>query len=339
MSVRSPVLAKVLDAGDFFLRLAYFAAGPTFLLIFAVDFPLTGAVVNMSILLALLIARGLLPDVHLTRKLFGRAVRLEHYYRRHPPKPFVYYVFLPLLVPYWLFYRPARREIRLYRSFELGALVIMIAPRAYDYFKHWRPQIPFKMFATASAASLLLEAFVFFVFMVPITTTVVNFKLAGAKKRLAVLGLVALLSLAFGVVGLVQRKKHKVRSDVAMRMALRAQLYPKEARAAEEAALLAAGEAMGIGPLPKASVREPLTGPARDAAQPALEAFFQPDESAAFFLFVTKERGGEDALVLYAISDSPKRRPSPWRAMVTDPVSGATRFTSEAGEFGDKALP
>ena len=339
MPDRSPLLARLLDTGDFLLRLAYFAAGPSFLLVFAVDYPLTGAVLNIVLLLAILIARSLLPDVHLTRKLFGRAVRLEHYYRRHPAKPFLYYVVLPVLVPYWLFYRPARREIRLYRSFELGAIVIMLAPRAWDYFAHWRPAIPFRMFATVSGASLLLEAFIFFVFMVPITTTVVNFKLQGATKRLIALAVVAALSLAVGTVGLMQRKKHKVRSDVAMRMALRAGLYSKEARAAEEDALLRAHAALSPAPLPHATWASPILGAPRDAAEVALEKLFLPDEAAAFFLYTTKDAGGGDALVVYAISDNPKRRPSPWRALVIDEATGAARFTSEPHDLVDHALP
>ena len=53
----------------------------------------------------------------------------ERFYRENPPKPFVYYLFYPLLLPYWLLNRTARRELLLYRGLTVvGFFMLEVQP-------------------------------------------------------------------------------------------------------------------------------------------------------------------------------------------------------------------
>lgn len=337
---RVPIGAtRALAVAGFALRLGYFAVGPATLLILAVDMPLTGPVIGMALLIVLFLARELVPPGRVATRLLKRANSLSEYYRDEPPKPFLYYVFFPLLAPYWLFRPRARREVVLYKSFSLAALGLLLATRAYDYFTAWAPTLPFRLFFAESAASFVVELLAFFLIIFPLTSTVVTYEVSGARRRLWALGCVAAVSLVVGGVGIAHRKKHRVRSDVAMRMALRAQRSEPAAHAALEHALEDARTALPPGGLPRVKWSAPLDGEPLERAQATLEQFFRPDEAAAFFLFTTEDKAGHPALVLYAFSDG-RRRPAVWRALVEGESLPRTRhFTSSTAELVPHALP
>ena len=92
---------------DFLLRLAFFAAGPFLLVFVAAFFPVTGALVQVAIGLAAFFAGEALrrwsSRSKIVRLALSSQLQFEAYYREHPPRTFLYYVFYPLLAPYWLF--------------------------------------------------------------------------------------------------------------------------------------------------------------------------------------------------------------------------------------------
>lgn len=334
------MLKTALAVKGFALRLAYFAIAPFLLVVVTVKLPVLGAIINLVIFLVLLLASGLLPGVG-TARFFRRIWRLENYYREHPPKPFLYYVFFPLFAPYWLFVRRARREIFLYRKLSGASLFIMVGLKLLDYRNNWYPTIPFDKFAAVAAGSLFLELLIFLIIIIPIGTTVVTYKLAGAKRRLIALGVAATVSLAVGVIGLWAAKRPQVRTDILHRMWLRAQIQPTEANAALEHGLDHA-----LAELPKSPNdveisyrRKGIADKHELAARSELVPFFRPDEAAAFFLFVADTTQHERALVIVAQSDNAKRRPSVWRAAVVDADGKTVRYTSDLGDFDKGVIP
>jgi hypothetical protein len=334
------MLKTALAVKGFALRLAYFAIAPFLLVVVTVKLPVLGAIINLVIFLLLLLASGLLPGVG-TARFFRRIWRLENYYREHPPKPFLYYVFFPLFAPYWLFVCRARREIFLYRKLSGASLFIMIGLKLLDYRTNWYPTIPFAKFAAIAAGGLLLELLIFLIIIIPVGTTVVTYKLAGAKRRLIVLGIAATLSLVVGVLGLWAAKRPQVRTDILHRMWLRAHIQPAEANAALEHGLDRA-----LAELPKSPndvelsyKRKGIADKHELAARAELVPFFRPDEAAAFFMFVADTREHERALVIVAQSDNAKQRPSVWRAAVFDTAGATLRYTSSLDDFDNGVIP
>jgi hypothetical protein len=334
------MLKTALAVKGFALRLAYFAIAPFLLVLATVKLPVLGAIINLVIFLVLLLASGLLPGVG-TARFFRRIWRLENYYRENPPKNFLYYVFFPLFAPYWLFVRRARREIFLYRKLSGASLFIMIGLKLLDYWRNWQPTIPFSKFVGVAIGSLVLEAVIFLAMIIPIGTTVVTYKLAGARRRLLVLGLAATLSLAFGIVGVYAAKRPQVRTDILHRMWLRAQIQPAEANVALEHGLDRALAELPRSPndIDLGYKRKGLAEKHELAARRELVPFFRPDEAAAFFMFVADTKQQERALVIAAQTDNERRRPTVWRALVVDAGGATLRYTSDLDDFDTGVIP
>ena len=55
------------------------------------------------------------------------ALAFESYYREQRPRRFAYYVAYPLLFPYWLYDREARREFWMFRGYTVGSFLILLA--------------------------------------------------------------------------------------------------------------------------------------------------------------------------------------------------------------------
>ncbi len=333
-------MKKVLAVPGFALRLGYFAVVPFLLVIASVRLPVLGAIINLVVFLVLYLLRDLLPGVG-TQRLFRRFFRLENYYREHPPKPFLYYALFPLFAPYWLLYRPARREIFLYRRLSSLGLVIVCVVKGLDYYRNWQPAIPWNTFLNYALLALFLEFVVFMTMIIPIATTVATYRLAGARRRLMVLGATALLSLGFALVGVKAAKRPQVRSDVAARMWLRTDSHQEASARVLEAALTRA-----LSELPKpakemaiSNIKKPIDGRPEESARRELASFYRPDEAAAFFLFLTETKANERALVLYAFGDNKKRRRSVWRALVVNDDGDAARFTADRDDFDARNIP
>ena len=108
---RSTLLTSPLSAADFALRLGFFALAPFVIVRVAELFPVRGALIDMGLALSVFIAgeaaRSAASRHRAIQWVLSEALAFESYYRERPPRPFAYYLFYPLLFPYWLSNRSA----------------------------------------------------------------------------------------------------------------------------------------------------------------------------------------------------------------------------------------
>ena len=98
------VLATARTIADFALRLAFFAVAPRVIVVAAALFPVTGALVTIGLALVVFLGgealRALCTRWPMLARLLRGQLAFEAYYRDHPPRAFLYYVFYPLFFPY-----------------------------------------------------------------------------------------------------------------------------------------------------------------------------------------------------------------------------------------------
>jgi hypothetical protein len=321
---------------DFILRLAFFAAAPFLLVFAALIFPITGALVQIALALGVFFVgeavRDLSAKSRIARLVLGAQLEFEAYYREHPPRPFLYYVFYPLLFPYWLFVRAARREFLLFKGYTVASFLFLLGSMAFQYYRSFPPELGPKAFAPIALGTLLAEAIVILMFLMPITTTVVHFHLTRAPRRLAVVLLVGLLSSSLAVYRLEKRRDSMVSFATRMRVALRTEARPHDANTALLKALHAAWAVL---PAAKGDVDSDgkVEGRVLDNAHEALTAFYRPDEACAFDLWYTK-RGKGAILVLYF--EAHRGKPPIWLAM--DAAHATTHDASKLPKGAFKAM-
>lgn len=292
-------LARDHGVVDFLLRLAFFAAGPFLLVFVAAFFPVTGALVQVAIGLAAFFAGEALrrwsSRSKIVRLALSSQLQFEAYYRAHPPRTFLYYVFYPLLAPYWLFKAEARREFLLFKGYTLASFALLIGSLAVQYLRFFPPELSVRAFLPIAAGTLGVETVVVLMFLMPIVTSVVHFHTIRAPWRLAALLLVGIVSVTVAVVRLEGRRDPVVSYATRMRVRLRTAAKPKAAESAQAAALRAAWKAL---PREKQDVDHDgkVEGSVLDAAHASLAAFYKLDEANAFDLWST--RSGKSAIVI-----------------------------------------
>ena len=287
-------VAQLKGLADFVLRMAFFATAP-FLVVFAAElFPVTGAVLQIGLAL-LVFLLGEAGQRALGRRRWLRAVlrnelAFDAHYRERPPRPFLYYVFYPLLFPYWLTQRDARREFLLYKGYTWPAFALLLVSLAVQYLRVFPPELSLRDFAPIAAGSLLAESIVVLMFLLPLVTTVVHFHHQHAPRRLVVLLLVACISVGYSVVRIEHRRDPIVSYATRTRVRLRSQARPELAAEAQERALAEAARALPreAGALPEDGRVEGL---ALDQARSALKAFYKEDEAEAFELWYSHHVG------------------------------------------------
>jgi hypothetical protein len=260
---------------DLALRFVYVALVPFFLAMLSNLIPITGIVIGTAIatIIALFGAQRWRARVGRIRFIGGLLAgfgQLGEYYAENPPKPLLYYVIYPVLVPHWLFARKARREFMLYRSINLVAIAIIAVSGIVDYFDSWKP-LPFSEFFGTAVGSFFIQLIVLGAFVMPIVTTVLMLHSRGNTRWLIALVLLGVLT-AIG--GVAQRDHMKgVPFDVAQRIRARLKLFDAEAHASLRAALDAAD----------ASLRQSSDiGIATQRAREVLDDFYRSDEAAPF---------------------------------------------------------
>jgi hypothetical protein len=306
---------------DFLLRLAFFAAAP-FLVVFAAAlFPVTGAIVQVALALAAFFAGEAIRRWMARSKVVAFALsgqlEFEQYYRAHPPRPFLYYVFYPLLFPYWLAVREARREFLLYKGYSLASFALLLLSLVAQYLRSFPPQLGARDFLPIAGGTFLVETVVVLMFLMPLVTTVVHYHLNRAPRRLATLLVVGLVSTSFAVWRIERRRDPVVSFATRRRVDLRTAAAPKEAEKAQTAALRAAWKSL---PHDRDDIDSDgkVEGTVLDAAHDALGAFYKNDEAHAFDLWLTRQRG-KSTLVVYFEA---RRKNQPiWLAMTQ---TGAT---------------
>jgi hypothetical protein len=313
---------------DFALRLLFFATAPFLLVFAALLFPVTGAVVQVCLALLVFIGGAAMrrhaQDRPALQYLLSTQFAFEAYYREHPPRPFVYYVCYPLLFPYWLAARQARREFLLYKGYTLASFALLLTSSLLQYARAFPPELGWREFAPLAAASFSAECVVVLMFLMPIVTSVVHFHQRAAPRRLAVLLLVACVSIGFAAARIERRRDPVVSYATRVRVQLRTAAKPERARAVQADALRAAWRAL------QGDARDiERDGKVEDAplllAQDVLASFYKLDEAHAFDLWYTKE-GNESLLVLYF--EAHRGRPPIWQALdrTGAPISDAKRL-------------
>ena len=174
-------LARTRGVVDFLLRLAFFAAAPFASSSSPRSSPVSGALVQVGLGLGAFFAGEALrrwsSRSKLVRLALSSQLEFEAYYRAHPPRAFLYYVFYPLLAPYWLFAREARREFLLFKGYTLAsfALLVELAGGAVRAVLPPRGLTVTRLPAPSRAARSSVETAVVLMFLMPIVTSVVRF--------------------------------------------------------------------------------------------------------------------------------------------------------------------
>lgn len=296
---------QVLSTLEYLLRLAFFAAVPFLLVLAAALLPMLGAIITMVIgLVGVFFSELMLRAAERypwLKSVLGQPLQFDAYYRAHPPKPFVYYVFYPLLFPYWLAVPKARREFLLYRGYTFFTVTLLVAMGAFRYFTVYQPELGFKPFILAFLIGLVFESLAVFVFVIPMTTSVVTLHQRKQNKRLIFMLVVGLLSASISGAVLYNRRHAFPSLETRHRIVQRTRAVPTRALDTQEKALRLAwntrrakGEAWG---------REEdgnVVGEPLEHAREALASFYRDDEAAAFELWTTGRRERHQLMVLYA---------------------------------------
>ena len=262
---------------DFITRLAFFAVAPRLLVLVAALYPVSGAVIQIGVALFVFVlaeaARELSSRSKLAHLVLSSQLEFEAYYGANPPRPFLYYVFYPLLFPYWVTQKEARREFLLFKGYTLASFAILLVSLGVQFVRFFPPELGLRQFWPIAAKTFGVETIVVLLFLMPIFTSVVHYHQARARGRLAAILLAGVVSSGFAIERLERARDPVVSLATRERVRLRTNANKKPAYDALARALGAAWKA-----LPKerddvdsdGKVESPL-----DTARTTLEAFLQ----------------------------------------------------------------
>jgi hypothetical protein len=312
---------------DFLLRLTFFAAAPFLLVFVAAVFPVTGAIAQIGLALGVFFAgeavRNLARRSRVAAFLLSTQLQFEAYYRAHPPRPFLYYVFYPLLFPYWVAVRHAREEFLLFKGYTLASFVLLLASLGLQFWRSFPPELGLADFAPIALGTFLVEAVVVLMFLAPIVTSAVHYHLQRAPKRLAVLLAVGLVSVSLAVWRLELRRDPIVSFATRIRVTLRTAAKPQAAQKAQETALRAAWKVLPK-ELTEVEHDGKIEGNALDVVHDSLQPFYRADEAHAFDLWYTKS--GKTAVMVVYFEARPGHDPI-WLAMYgTGAIARDTKY-------------
>jgi hypothetical protein len=296
-----PGVAEIKRGADLLLRAAYFAAAPFLVIVAAELFPVTGAVLQVALALAVFllgeVVQRLLGQRRWLRTLLSNELRFEAHYREHPPRPFLYYVFYPFLNPYWLSNPAARREFLLYKGYTWPAFALLLVSLLVQYLRVCPPELTLRDFLPIAAGSLIAETVVVLMFLMPIVTSVVHFHHRRAPRTLLLLLLLGVVSIGYAVVRLETRRAPIVSFATRTRVRLRSEAAPEQAVRVQKQALARALAALQPALASTAPGRSEATALPTDAriedapsaaAREALLSFYKADEAQAFELWLTR---------------------------------------------------
>lgn len=269
-----------MKALDVVLRFAYCTMVPIVIGGFATVVPVGGIVVSAVLAIAIALAgtdrwRATMARVPLVGRGLGNMARLGDYYVEHPVRPVLYYIFYPLLFPYWLVSRRARGEFLLYRRINVLALAVLIVAGITDYLSNWRPELGVGAFLSAAIATFVLQSVLTMSAVMPLVTTVITFHHERRRGLLIALACSAGF-IAFASVAFVATDPHLPQSTE-FRLRGRGRVAPARAEAALDHAARAAHAALPPGAPPGHAAAA-----VEDAARAALEDLWKPDETRGF---------------------------------------------------------
>ena len=331
---------------DFVLRMVFFASAPLVIVFAAELFPVRGALIDVGLALGLFIAgeavQGWASKTRLVRSLLREALAFEAYYRSRPPRPFIYYLAYPLLCPYWIFNRDARREFLLFRGYTLGGLLILLATLGWQYYSTWAPELSLRQYAPYVLITLAVETLLALALLMPIATTVVWYHSSFRRGRLVMVLMVGLVSTGIAFYRVANRRTPIVSFATRERVTLRTAAASRKAHRNLLAAVRAANKSMTKAPVVEGDGT--VMGVPLEKASAVLEQFYKPDEAYAFSLWASPRRH-PNVLVIY-FEARRKRRPI-WVAIKGDGTEsrspsqlpkGAFRAMRAASEADDAVL-
>jgi len=295
---------------DLVLRFVYVAAVPFLLPTINLVMPITALLIGTGIATVIALVGSEVWRARVERiKYLGRALggmgRLGEFYARFPPKPLVYYIVYPVILPVILFQRIPRAEFFLYRKMNAIAAIVIAITGAWDYFEHWRPELTWQQFATATLGMFIMQMLVTFMFIMPIVTTLVELR---QRRRTRVLWTLAALMLASGTRGAIgAHKSHAMTIMTWTRLQERTKFARAELRECEAAHPDAIRDCVRKNPQIRAlaeALEAVIKSDEQDlhdsdaalaAAREKLAEYYKPDEAAAFRLIA-----GKDILVVFA---------------------------------------
>lgn len=304
-------MRRVLDGVDFGSRVVFFAVAPFLVFMAAALFPITMTLVNLGVCVVAVIFTNVLRTYAerfpILDKVVAGPMKFERYYRLHPPKPFAYYIFFPLLFPYWLSVDHARREFLLYKAVNLATLAFVMLGAVYQYFAYFRPQLGIGACVHVMLVTLVLEIAIVMTMLMPLATSIIRYRLAGQRRRLVTLIAVGALSTCVALVGLARRRDPVVSWSARERLTLRTKKELPAARGAQHVAAKAAWASIAKHQ-GEVETDGKVSGEPLDRARASLRKFYKDDEAQAFDVWLTRTAKSE-LLVLYVETTS-KRRPT-----------------------------
>jgi hypothetical protein len=300
---------------DFALRSAFFAIVPFIATFVSARFPMTPVLVNIALTLLVFAAAESVRERAARSPIVGRLVKrrllfVEHY-RAHPPRPFLFYVFYPLLLPLVLARAETRRELWLYRGLTGAGVAVLLIAATIDYSLNFRPELGLVAFARSFAWLFAIQTLAIFVFLMPASTTIVKLHLDRRFVEIWILIVIGATSVATAATRLAVRKRHVVSWIATQRVAERTAAAPERARAAQIKALRAAWDNL-------AEVRAStdaegwVEGNALARVEKHLALFYKSDEAHAFSLHAHPASSPEVLVLQCSLG---RDRPPIWRAL------------------------
>ncbi len=277
---------------EFVFRLAFFATAPFAIVRLAALFPVGGALLNVALALLIFVlgdrVRRFTSRSRFLKWLLDEALAFESYYRARAPRPFFYYLFYPLLFPYWLFHDDARREFLVFRGYTLGGLLILLGTFAWQYFARFVPDLSWRQFLPQVWLTLIVEMWLSLSLLMPIATSFVWYHKRGQRWRLDILLAVGLLASTIAIVQVAKRRDPIVSYATSERVTLRTKINKRKAHRTLVAAVRAARRSLqksreveGDGKV----MGEPL-----EAMRTELLKYYKSDEVFAFDLWASPRK-------------------------------------------------
>ncbi len=317
---------------DFFLRLAFFSLAPVAIVFAAELFPVRGAIIDVGLALGLFIAGEAVQrwasQTRLVKGFLRQALAFEAYYRSRPPRPFLFYLAYPLLFPYWILNKDARREFLLFRGYTLGGLLILLVSLGWQFYDSWAPELSIRQYTPYVLITLGVETLLALALLMPIATTVVWYHSSRRRGRLVIVLLAGLASTGIVSYKVMSRRSPVVSFATRERVALRTQASKRKAHQSLLNAVRAANKNMAKAPAIEGDgtvMGEPL-----EKASDTLEHFYKRDEACAFSLWASPRRHPK-VLVIY-FEARRKQRPI-WVAIRGDGTEIRTPSQLPKGAF------
>lgn len=342
----STLLTSPVSFADFLFRLGFFSLAPIGIVLAAELFPVRGALIDVGLALAVFVvgeaARKFVARSRFANFFLKEALAFESYYRVQPPRRFAYYLFYPLLFPYWLTNREARREFLMFRGYTLGSLAILLLTLAWQYHRDFLPELGLEQFLPAVAISLVVETLLVLSLLMPIATTVVWYHASFRRGRLVIVLLAGLVSTAAVTYRVASHRDPVVSYFTRKRVAWRTRAARRRAHTALLDGVSAAWRDLYRQRATGAGVEQDgkVEGSALDDARAKLLEFYKRDESFAFDLWASP-KGRPRVIVLYSEA-RPGRAPI-WVALehgaeirhLSDLPKGALVAMKEAADTSD----